>query len=244
MKPFICNIEFKKQIKNPKNLSDKLHNLFVAYPEVVESYKLELAGLLDIVQGLEYHYKNFEKIEKRYINSQEKLFSEGILHPRPNNKNMIHEIVAYLNRLGQLDSLVRSPWFNSCTLEEEIGKNCSIFLAIMPFRSKFAAHRSVDYPRKIDTEHQKASQANLPFGIKSRGKIGDRHKVSYDIFCAKADRHQFLKKYHKPLVNGVEFSIDEEVMNLIFIPTDNCKRIFDEILDITTLFFEKNSCKK
>lgn len=210
--------------------------------ELFVKYELELLGVLDIVDGLEYHYKNFRKIEKKYIIAQEQLLKEHIYEPVLNPQYMIHEATAYLNRLGQIETLFTSEWFKNYMSAEELVKYCPIIFALMPFRNKFTAHRSIDDPRN-ETPSQMASHASIPLGISSRGKVGERPNVNYTIKVQRAERENPKKTplaiYQKSPIGDIEFFTEDEVF-LTFIPTKHHQKICLEIVTVLKASFEKS----
>ncbi len=243
MKHPYLNFTFSKPRKKLKTVSVRLAFLFAenSSSSILQSHELELAGIIDMAKGLEYHYKNFKKIEKKYLASYEKIFKEMILSQIPGKENMIHEAVAYLNRLGQIETLITAPWFKTYITEETLVNFCPKIFALMPLRNKFTAHRSIDDPRN-ETESQKASQASIPFGIQSRGPIGGLPKVSYSIKIAKEERRDsrktLLATYHKLPVQEIEHFSETEVW-ITFTPTKHHEEICSEIVTVLRYFFEK-----
>ncbi|MDT3618403.1 hypothetical protein ACP26H_07915 [Cronobacter sakazakii] len=92
-----------------------------------EIYYNQVHGVKTMVQGLGYHFDNYMLQSK--VRDQPFWF---------------HEVVAYLNRLGQLYYFFKSDFIQ--VSEAEIPN----ILKVMPLRMKYSAHRSVDAPRSRD----------------------------------------------------------------------------------------------
>jgi hypothetical protein len=88
---------------------------------------------LDTLEGLDYHIKN-------YIEMKEP----------ENEKNQIHELNAYLNRMGQIYYFVNSEFCKRYTVRAL--DNIPKIIKIKEFRDKVTAHRSIHYPHKEPKE--------------------------------------------------------------------------------------------
>lgn len=109
--------------------------------ELVASNFYTLAGALEILKGMRYHFQNVLK-----------LTAELGIEVFPENRitELIeHESIAYLNRAGQFYHFSTSDLITPL-----IGKIKEIAPTLCDanvFRNKHAAHRSIDKPRKEDT---------------------------------------------------------------------------------------------
>ncbi|ATG58619.1 hypothetical protein ATS72_004900 [Pseudoalteromonas sp. 13-15] len=92
-----------------------------------EVHYKQVSGVKTMVQGLEYHFDNYMAQTK--VREQPFWF---------------HEVVAYLNRLGQIYYFFKSDFIK--VVDSEMPN----ILKIIPLRMKYSAHRSVDAPRGND----------------------------------------------------------------------------------------------
>lgn len=239
-------LEFNFAESNSKSKSkrcvSKIQQLFAKNKNVrvLQEHEFELLGILDMVNGLEYHYKKFVRIEKNQRKHLKKIMETRLLWPDP-PKNMIHEFVAYVNRLGQIYYMFISLWFKSYLAKEsELVDLCPTILALMPFRNKFTAHRSIDAPRK-ETISEKENHASIPFVVKWSGPILDRdpNKISWDTMFViyqitiskneKNMRDKILVNYHPEVVKDVEIFVGETIF-ITFVPTKCHSMILEEIV--------------
>ncbi len=235
----------------PRKCSTKIRRLFAkhAHTNTLKEHELELIGLLDMADGLEYHHKNFVKIEKRCRKIYEKIFTEKMFYSVP-SKNIHHEAIAYLNRLGQVFALITSDWFKKRVNESDIAFLCPIVLALIPFRHKFGAHRSIDNPKK-ETDSQKGNHASLPFGLMWIGRNNNSHNIKdmatnllsssigYQLKIAKNEklnRSPILQKHHPLPIDEIEIFTTEEIF-ITFTPTKHHDKICHEIIKVIEKFF-------
>jgi len=221
----------------PKRLKTKIRGLLDE--KVLSIYQLELLGILNMIDGLEYHYHNIVKIEKKCKKYYKKMFEEEIIISIP-AKNMIHEIVAYLNQLGRISTALRSDWFKEYVTERDLVTLCPSILALFPLRNKFAAHRSIDAPSG-ESDNQKVNHASLPFGLKWIRLNIDSHihdmNISYHIKIYKSDR-KILDRHKIPLVPTIENLSGDEIW-VTFIPIKQHNKISDEIIKVFEKFVSK-----
>jgi hypothetical protein len=100
---------------------------------------LEIQGAVEMMQGLDYHHDNFMKLINRLVEFDLTDEAHGL------KISLSHEVVAYLNRMGQFYYFIDS---------EFIKKHCSTAKSLAPtidkffvFRRKHSAHRSIDQRR-------------------------------------------------------------------------------------------------
>lgn len=238
-----------KNTKNTKckNIYLKVIALFSEHhtSEIFMNHELEFLGILDMVDGLEYHYKKFIRMENKHREHQKKIWENGIYLTPPNNP--VHEAVAYLNRLGQVHTLLTSNWFKKNVKESAIARLCPSILALMPFRNKHTAHRSVDGPRG-ESPQQLAMHASIPFGqiwegskveIDQQGRpvwqeeIHITYKITIDR-NEKLNRSPILKEHKTNFVQGIEHvgSKDSSDLWLSFTPSKHHTIICNEIFSI------------
>ena len=92
-----------------------------------EEHYMQVQGVRSIVNGLEYHYRN------------------ALSAPAKLSLDAIHEITAYLGRLGQMGYFLQSDFMD---LDEAL---YPAIKANMKYRHKYTAHRATDKPRLNDT---------------------------------------------------------------------------------------------
>ncbi|MEI6714367.1 MAG: hypothetical protein WCO60_11490 [Verrucomicrobiota bacterium] len=126
-------------------ISDRTKALiFRSSSPLLESDFVQIYGVTTILAGLEHHFTNFMTAFGQ-LRSIEEPFPHAILH----------EAVAWLNRVGQLNAFRKSslitkhvPMNDAPTIEY-----------VMPFRNKHAAHRSVDDPKRSEDAHTRPLHA-------------------------------------------------------------------------------------
>lgn len=107
---------------------------------------IQVSGVISILSGLEYHHSQLMTFLARTTTSD---FS------RPDFGPARHEAVAWINRVGQFAAFAKSQlvvrWIGTAAMP-----NINF---VVQFRNKHTAHRSIDSPRREDTENLKISQA-------------------------------------------------------------------------------------
>jgi len=96
-----------------------------------------LTGVIDIIEGLEYHHSNWLGIVNEC--------RAGSVYK---GAAATHEIIAYFNRLGQFYYFATSSFVS--TRAPNAVASLQEVLRLIPFRHKIAAHRSIDQPRPGD----------------------------------------------------------------------------------------------
>lgn len=238
--PFL-KFQFKKPKKSnykPKQYVTRLRHLLTNNHHLLEEkYQLELWGSVDMVLGLEYHYKHFVKIENACRDHCKRTFEYGV-----SSKNAIHEMVAYMNRLGQAFYFLKSRWFRDYIKEKDLARLCPVFLALLPFRKKFASHRSIDDTRG-ETEDQIANHASLPYGIcwfgpASLNRDFKTKNIVYKIKLSKEHRAKELQDNCPDAINEIEI-FSESIIWITFIPTKHHHIICNEIIRVIEAFINK-----
>lgn len=224
-----------------------LYALHASTP-LYKNHQETLGGLIDIVEGLEYHFKKINNYEKaacrRLLQLEKEIDTSGkpfkMLQPdlrRTNHWPAKHEAVAYINRLGQLAFFFRSKWFKKVVYEEgHIASSIPSILALMPIRNKFTAHRQQDYSRKSD------DCLNLglhQYGLKHAlvGPIGKPEAVRIEYQFPTKQRNDLLEKYHSAPVQDIECFGDSNNL-IIFTPTKIHPKILRETIKLMESFFD------
>jgi len=111
---------------------------------------LNIQGAVEMMKGLDYHHDNFIRIINRL--AEVDLNDEA----QELKADLLHEVVAYLNRLGQFHYFIFSPFVKkNCPTAESLAPTIEKFLI---FRRKHSAHRSIDCPQN-ETAHIQETQA-------------------------------------------------------------------------------------
>ena len=104
-------------------------------------------GAIEMLEGLDYHHDNVIKITSAVVS--------GDL-PRASAVNIDHEVVAYINRVGQFFFFAKSDFAKSVICDFPA---CIPTIArLMVFRHKYTAHRSMD-ARRGESEDEKVAHA-------------------------------------------------------------------------------------
>lgn len=204
---------------------------------------MRLGGVLDMLDGLEHHIRKIRTYEKaacRYVanlnalTKTKKPFNLSDLLKRANYKSVVHDLVAYIGRLGQLSCFFESEWFSDVVNESDIALKIPSVLALMPLRNKHSAHRQQDYPRKDDCTNLGINEYGLkpvPIGF------GEEPK-SVNIRCSfpTKQRHPLLVKYHPDPISDIEhFGQNNNLV--LFNPTKNHQKIINETISLLERFF-------
>jgi hypothetical protein len=169
-----------------------------------------------MIGGLEYHYKAFLRlIEQQKIGN----FSA--------EDDVIHEIVAYLNRLGQFYYFAKSDFV--CGILKSTPDMVEI-KKILPLRMKNTAHRSYDDPRREDTPELMALQS---FGMLSLQNFIPRDSNNpYELGV-----DDKASKWRKTF-QGVQIPLHDGEVCEFFLETDHPK-IIQEAFDIFSQVLNK-----
>jgi hypothetical protein len=111
--------------------------------DVVRLHLVRIAGAIDMMRGLDYHNANFCRVIAE-------LALLPFLHPVASERHLflVHETVAYLNRLGQFYYFASSqPVSNMVPKWRDMIPTIARFKI---FRDKHTAHRSLDQPKRED----------------------------------------------------------------------------------------------
>jgi hypothetical protein len=132
--------------------------------------EVQIRGAVDILRGLEYHYGRFmsqlAEIEELTSAMATRRASDGGFPPLPTSKQfeilatLHHEAVAYVSRLGQLHYFARS-----LGLQNLLDRTT----ALLPFRNKYTAHRSIDAPQTESAAEQQSQAMSFGFAHNFEG---------------------------------------------------------------------------
>lgn len=269
MKHSFLKINYKKSSHRPKPVHRYIWWLISKYKDTqfIQRHELELIGIPLIIHGLEYHYRNFFKIEQKarhlLMAFEDSIRENGeALYPSLLSNlypKAFQEIGAYLNVLGRLEKVITSDWINKYVTSQEIFSLIPSILSLIPLRHKYFAHRSFDAPRdsenqilkpnKVLSEKRRgeleyAIQTHLSLGLMGtwRGAKNEKPYLSYEIKIDAKDRHNILKEHSKNPMADIEYFKNEDETGFIhFIPT---KHHHQTMLEIKKFFEElfKTNC--
>lgn len=225
-----------------KNSSHKLLQLYSQCSTHASylSYEDQIGGLLDIMDGLEYHHKKISRYElaaQRLVVKLELAKSNAMslieLAQGTNHHPATHEAVAYLNRLGQLSYFFKSDWFCGQVSEPSIASAIPSILALLPIRHKLAAHRQIDVPRKGDSPNLGFNQFKLLNTVK--GPIGNPQAARISYSFPTNEREKLLEIHRPtPIANVEYFGGSNHIV--IFTPTQIHPTILAETFNLMELF--------
>jgi len=156
------------------------------------------------------------------------------LSKKTNHHDAVHEAVAYIGRLGQLDYFFESDWFGEIIKEADIALKIPSILALMPLRNKHVAHRQQDYPRKGDCDSLGLNEYGLKHGLVWLNNNPEIVNIQYSF--PTMQRHFLLEKHHPSSVSDVEHLAKTNNL-VIFTPTKIHQKITNEAISLLELFF-------
>ena len=231
------------KISNPVRKTAYLFALCATHPLYLK-HKKRLGGVLDILGGLEYHINKIRIYEKRAcrlvtdlneLSKNKEPFNLPALSRRTNHHPAVHEAVAYIGRLGQLDYFFESDWFSEGISETKLASGIPSILAPMPLRNKHSAHRQQDYPWKDDSLSLGLNEYGLKHGLVGFNPEPDHVNIQYSF--PTIQRHSLLKKYRPSPVKEIEHFGDNNNL-VIFTPTKVHQKILNEGISLLQHFFD------
>ncbi len=150
---------------------------------------------ISVLTSLDYHYNNFINLSHKIPSDSSFLNPELIFGLRC-------EVLAYIIWLGRFNHFIQNMKIKGFLSESDYDG----FLSdVLFFRNKWAAHSSVDWPEKDDTEDLHWSiVAGLDMGF----TIINGHyilSIIKDDFYKNDDESVGFKEYHFDLINEHEF---------------------------------------
>ncbi len=175
-----------------------------ATSRLLTTNSINIIGAADMMEGLDYHHQNFME-----------LFGDvqlGHTTFRASKPNLTHEIVAYINRVGQFYHFAISA-----LIHETIGSqdsNLTTIKSIVRVRNKHTAHRSIDAPRR-ESEFEKEEQAMLFSGTIFSPRAGLSTKMNdseldMDVILQKLCQNSFVNFQFHEEAGFFNFSIEEQ----------------------------------
>jgi hypothetical protein len=197
--------------------------------DVLDTGFVNIAGAIEMMRGLDYHYGQFVAIMANIASEVEAnsphRTEDDIPFPVSIEKasSLNHEAVAYVNRIGQIATFARSTF-----MKNQIGNTASLIptlTSLLAFRNKHSAHRSLDDPRPEDTpDLQRVHARSLaPFGRlfqpKVSGTTASIHTLwkdcylCYQIYDDKAKNYATLviQRDHETIINEA-YSLIEKLI--------------------------------
>lgn len=161
---------------------------------------MQVQGLRTIVEGLDYHYNNSIKPESK------------------KSRDAVHEIVAYMGRLGQMYYFLISDF-----IKVEFHEIPTI-KSVIQFRMKYVAHRMVDAPRRGDI----LMDSGYQFILKPYKPLTDEQRViPFDLSLC-------MIGFQVPQINA-----EEERTDYTFFIEEEHEKIMTEIHECLTRKLEK-----
>ena len=179
---------------------------------VLQNSFINIFGAIEMMKGLTYHHARFmEHIASCYRTASSLKIEEAIRH----------EAVAYLNRLGQFWMFAESDLVKEiCPTIKEVLPTIDKFIV---FRHKHTAHRSIDKPRKDDSEGLQVMNAislsilgGSLFGLKAGHSESDLSEMEtekdYGIFKRDLFKNNYLmfQIYDAQSETHVNFSMERD----------------------------------
>jgi hypothetical protein len=177
----------------------------LADPAFDESQSVQIIGAVHVLQGMDYHYRAYlrhEALGSAYLLRIEDFmgkrhglgpiptedFPRASAEERAHLEALNHEAIAYLNRLGQFYYFAQAVRGLNALPKVR---------ALIPFRNKHSAHRSIDASRGEEPEVQR-SQA-MAFSFHRLFKMGVvRFQMPHDgehiEFCMSEDHPVVLQQ--------------------------------------------------
>lgn len=225
--PDSSKIKHYRQSKNYYTKFEYLTSLHRS-SKAMKEHELEIWGVAQILDGLCYHYKKFKNLEKGQ--------SPGKTTKTQFN-NTINEITAYLNRLGQIYSCLTSEWFQKYVTKDRLPLLCPSILALIPYRNKYSAHRSLDRPyTESQSQHESYSNITLYNGWHGKSDRSDMH-IGYQIKISAKDRCKLLVMYHPLAVQDFEHFTGQDEIFIDFVPVKHHDRVISEAYETIRLLF-------
>lgn len=231
------------RIANPTRKTAYLFALCAPHP-FYSKCKNQLIGILDMLDGLDYHIKKIRTFEKAAcrrmadisaLRNKKESYNLPVLSRKTNYHSATHEAVAYIGRIGQLAYFFESDWFGEVIQEADVASKIPSILALMPLRNKHSAHRQQDKPWKDDCSSLGFNEYGLKHSLVGMNDNPESVKIQYS-FPTK-QRHPLLSKYHPSLIPDIEY-LGEANNLVIFTPTKIHQRIVNEAVCLLETFFE------
>ena len=108
---------------------------------ILKNSFVNIFGAVEMMQGLTYHHAHFMSLVKSCHTTAPTIQTSEAFR---------HEVVAYLNRLGQFWSFSKSDLIKKCCASPEVA--LPTFNKLIVFRHKHTAHRSIDQPKTEDDD--------------------------------------------------------------------------------------------
>lgn len=144
-----ADINAGKELETIFPLSARARSLLVrnrAKPLLKDYGFVAALGGIEMLEGLEYHHDNIIRISDA--------LARGDTVPAT---SVDHEAIGYINRFGQFYYFAKSHLVRAVVVD--FAAAIPTICKFMVFRNKTTAHRSIDAPKKDDTEDSKLAQA-------------------------------------------------------------------------------------
>jgi hypothetical protein len=136
-------------------ISERLYSFYARNSSKIKikGKEINVVGAMEILEAMDYHYSNFISLR----NSE-------------NNINQTHDVVAYLNRMGQFFTFADSEFCKGFSLSKnQLPKISELIL----FRHKAASKRNIDL-KNSDSKYLKEAQAYSLLSINTKMFLGKK----------------------------------------------------------------------
>lgn len=135
----------QKSIERISSYADKSAALYCRNRKSIKKGFLQIVGAIFALRGLEYHYNNFINLTQK-INPKNhtEIFANSRII-----KDSSHEMIAYLNILGQFREFYESELFK----EQHQGLKKSKMKKYLYLRDNYSAHRVIDRTKHDEKDY-------------------------------------------------------------------------------------------
>ena len=175
-----------------------------ASSRLLTTNSINIVGAIDMMEGLDYHHQNYLEL-LRSVQLGNTTF-------RATKPSLTHEVVAYINRVGQFYHFAISALISETIGDQD--SSIATIKSIVRIRNKHTAHRSIDAPRR-ESEHEKERQAMLFSGTFFNPRTGrstdiDDSELDLDLIHKKLCQDSFVSFQFREEASYFNFSIEEQ----------------------------------
>lgn len=196
--------------------SERAQSLFSrnkANSKIQEGY-LHINGAIFIMKGMDHHFNNYLQSKSKLNDYLQSLLKSSRImteNERINKEILYHEITAYFNRLGQYYHFSKSKFVTSLNPKTETETVTPYIKRLMIFRNKHTSHRSIDYPRKKDTQHQREAHAISLMG--GHLLIDKNNMIKFQIRNEEAECIEFTPEIEHDIIMNEAYLVLESIIN-------------------------------
>ena len=214
-----------KDLKEIESYADRALVLYARNKSAIgDSGHFEIFGAIRMLQGLEYHHNNFLEIDSKVERYDRiKTDKDTVLRiesdpERSKNLNMLkHEIIAYLNRLGQFQEFYESDFSKDAikgvekpTIKKSLG-----------LRHNYTAHRAIDKKKnKTDQDYYLAINFESSYLFNGKGDLMLQYQLPNGRFW-NFNMRESHNEIMKEAFNIVKAVIDNKMV--LVVSSQSCK---------------------